>query len=120
MFVRVIDAREGQELRIYAGAYQHKVRVIHVGVALYPPSPEMERRPRAPLRVLLGARFDERKGHCYALETLARLKVAGVDVSLDCAGHGPLKATIEKSAAALDVLDRVHFLGWLDHQKLLA
>ena len=71
------------------------------------------------MRVLLGARFDEMKGHRYALEAIARLRAAGVDVSLDCAGHGRLKATIEKYAAVLDILDRVHFPGLLDHQELL-
>ena len=119
MFVRAIDARGGQELATYMGVHQHKVRVIHMGVAVHPRSPEREGRPPGPLRVLLGARFDERKGHHDALEAVARLKAAGVDVSLDCAGHGPLEATIKKYAGALDVLDRVRFSGWLDHQELL-
>ena len=118
-FVRAIDARGEQELATYMGVHQHKVRVIHMGVAVHPPSPERDGRLQGPLRVLLGARFDEQKGHCYALEAVARLKAAGVDVSLDCAGHGPLEATIKKYAGALDVLDRVRFSGWLDHQELL-
>jgi colanic acid/amylovoran biosynthesis glycosyltransferase len=119
VFARAIDARGGQELTTYVGAHQQKVRVIHMGVAVPPPSPEREEWPRGPLRVLLGARFDEEKGHRYALEAVARLKGAGVNVSLHCAGHGPLKATIKKYAGALDVLDRVHFPGLLDHQELL-
>jgi glycosyltransferase involved in cell wall biosynthesis len=118
-FVRAIDARGRQELKIYTGASQQKVRVIHVGVAVHAPSPDREECPRGRLRILLGARFDERKGHHYALEAVTRLKAAGVDVSLDCAGDGPLKASIEKSAATLDVEENVRFLGWLDHQELL-
>ena len=120
MFVRAIDARGGQELKTYVGVHQQKVRVIHIGVAVPPPSPHREGEPRGCLRVVMGARFDERKGHRYALEAVARLKLAGVDVSLDCAGHGPLKATIEEYAAALHVADCVHFPGLLDHQELLS
>jgi len=118
MFARAIDARGGQELTTYIGAHQQKVRVIHMGVAVRPPSPERE-GPRGPLRVLLGARFEEEKGHRYALEAVARLKGAGVNLSLHCAGHGPLKAAIEQYAVVLNVLDRVHFSGLVDHQELL-
>ena len=118
-FARAIDARGGQELATFAGAHRHKVRVIHMGVVLHPPGPERDGRPRGPLRVLLGARFDEFKGHRYAVEAVARLKAAGVDVSLQCAGNGPLKATIEKYASALDLLDLVQFPGFIDHQELL-
>jgi colanic acid/amylovoran biosynthesis glycosyltransferase len=118
-FARAIDHRGGQELTICAGMHQHKIRIIHMGVAVLPSNPEREERPRAPLRILLGARLDEIKGHCFALEAVARLKIASVDVSLDCAGHGPLKARLEQFAAALDIVDRVHFLGCLDHEELL-
>jgi colanic acid/amylovoran biosynthesis glycosyltransferase len=119
MFARAIDARGGQELTTYVGAHQQKLRVIHMGVAVPPAGPEREERSGGPLRVLLGARFDQEKGHRYALEAVARLKRDGVNLSLHCAGHGPLKATIEKYAGVLDVLDRVHFPGLLDHQELL-
>ena len=120
VFARAIDARGGQELKTYVGVHQRKVRVIHMGVAVPPPSPHREGGPRGSLRVVMGARFDELKGHRYALDAVARLKLAGVDVLLDCAGHGPLKATIEEYAAALHVADCVQFPGLLDHQELLS
>jgi glycosyltransferase involved in cell wall biosynthesis len=119
-FVRAIDARGGQELSAYIGKYQYKVRVIHMGVPVHGPyAKRQDRRPRRPLRVILGARFDERKGHRYALEAIAQLKRDGVDVSLYCAGDGPLKEKIERYSRALNLLDCVHFLGVLDHQTLL-
>ena len=118
-FMRAIDARGDHELTTYVGEHQQKVRLIHMGVALLSPGPEKEGLARGPLRVLLGARFDELKGHRYAVEAVARLKTAGVNVSLQCAGDGPLKSRIEKYAGALDVSDRVHFPGLLDHQELL-
>ena len=119
MFVRAIDVRGGQELATYMGMNQPKLCVIHVGVANPPHGPMTERRSQGPLRVLLGARFDEGKGHRYALEAIAQLKAAGVSVSLDCAGHGPLEATVKKYAGRLDVLDHVRFSGWHDHRELL-
>lgn len=119
-FARAIDARGGRELATFAGAHGNRVRVIHMGVSLCPPPhPEIEGRLRGTMRVLLAARFDEFKGHRYAVEAVARLKAIGMDVSLQCAGDGPLKATIEKYAGALDLLDRVQFPGWIDHQELL-
>jgi colanic acid/amylovoran biosynthesis glycosyltransferase len=119
-FARAIDARGGQELATLVGLHHHKVRVIHMGVVLHAPGLEREGRPpRGPLRVLLGARFDEFKGHRYALEAVTRLKSTGIDVWLHCAGDGPLKGTFEKYASTLDVLDRVQFPGLLDHQELL-
>lgn len=118
-FARTIDARGGEELAALMGPRSHKLRVIHMGVALRPPGAEKEGRPIGPLRVLLGARFAEVKGHRYALEAVARLRVAGVDVSLDCPGYGPLKATLQKYATALGVRDRVQFPGLVDHETLL-
>ena len=115
---RAIDARGGQELATFVGAHQHKVRVIHMGVTLYP-GRERKGSLRGTLRVLLGARFDELKGHRYALEAVARLKAAAVEVSLHCAGDGPLKPTVEKYASTLSMSEHVQFLGFLDHQELL-
>jgi glycosyltransferase involved in cell wall biosynthesis len=90
-----------------------------MGVAIHSPGPERQATPPGPLKVLLAARFDEGKGHRYALEAVARLRAAGIDVSLHCAGDGPLKTTVERYATALEVRDRVQFLGLVDHQELL-
>jgi colanic acid/amylovoran biosynthesis glycosyltransferase len=118
-FARVIDVRGARELATLVGRQLHDLPLIHMGVPLPPPGRVRERKPRSPLRVLLGARFDEFKGHRYALEAVARLEAVGVDVSLQCAGDGPLKATIERYSDALGVSKRVHFPGFIDHQELL-
>jgi colanic acid/amylovoran biosynthesis glycosyltransferase len=118
-FVRAIDRRGQQELMTYSTVSSHKLRVIHVGVAA-PDSIEEKLPPvHRPLRVLLAARFDEMKGHRYALDAVARLRAGGLDVSLDCPGFGPLKRTVERYAAALGLSDRVRFPGLLDHHELL-
>jgi glycosyltransferase involved in cell wall biosynthesis len=91
-----------------------------MGVALHSSRPATDRKLEGPLRVLMAARFDEIKGHRYALEAVARLKAMGVNVLLHCAGDGTCKATVENYARALDVLERVRFPGVLDHVELLA
>jgi glycosyltransferase involved in cell wall biosynthesis len=118
-FGRAIDRRGQQELATYSSTSWHKLRVIHVGVAVPSCTRENLRPAHRPMRVLLGARFDEMKGHRYALDAVAQLGAGGVDVSLECAGLGPFKATVEKYAAALGLLDRVYFPGLLDHRELL-
>jgi glycosyltransferase involved in cell wall biosynthesis len=120
VFARAIDLRGAEELAGIAGAGARRIRVIHMGVALRPSSPERADRSPGPLRVLLAARIDEFKGHRHALEAIAQLKAKGSNVSLRCAGDGPSRRAIEKHARELDVMDRVQFPGWVDHEKLLA
>lgn len=119
-FVRTIDARGEQELAGLAGVDRRKLRVIHLGVELPTRHPAARVRDTGPLRVLLGARLDHGKGHRFAFQAVAQLKANGVDVSLHCAGDGPLRRVLGTYARTLGVLDRVHFLGLVDHQDLLA
>ncbi len=118
-FVRTIDVQGKRELETLIERHLDKLRVIHIGVSAGQTIPKSTARPRRGLQVLIGARFVEVKGHRYAVEAMAKLKAAGVDVSLDLAGDGPLKKDIEKYAGQLDVLDRIHFHGIVDHQELL-
>jgi glycosyltransferase involved in cell wall biosynthesis len=119
MFARAIDVRGGQELSAFAGTRRYRVRVIHMGVSTPTSVQEPDGKQPRPLRILMGARFDERKGHRYALEAVAQLKTAGIDVTLDCAGEGPLEKKIQKFASAVDVLDKVQFPGLLCHDEVL-
>ncbi|QQS46824.1 MAG: glycosyltransferase family 4 protein [Acidobacteriota bacterium] len=119
-FVRAIDLQGKRELETLIERRRDKLRVIHIGVTAGRTVPENSAEQRRGLRVLIGARFVEVKGHRYAVEAMAKLKAAGVDVSLDLAGDGPLKKNIEKYAGQLAVPDRIHFQGNVDHQELLA
>lgn len=118
-FLRAIDVRGGRELASLIGTFGDKVRVIHMGVDVSPRASETVRRSPRPLRVLLGARVDEFKGHRYALEAVAQLKEASVDVMLDCVGEGEMREEFQDAAKALNVSDRVEFPGLRDHQILL-
>jgi colanic acid/amylovoran biosynthesis glycosyltransferase len=117
-FVRVIGERAAADLSKLIRGHQEKLRVIHMGVPLSDrPSSSPDRV--IPLRVLLGARFVEVKGHRFALDAVRNLKSGGVEVSLECAGDGPLRRRVERYARELDVIDCVHFVGLMDHQDLL-
>jgi glycosyltransferase involved in cell wall biosynthesis len=118
-FVRAIDMRGAQELAGLVGLYKNKLHVIHLGVALHVLSEEAHARRLGSLRVLIGARLDQGKGHRFAFEAVRQLKARGVDISLDCAGDGPLERKLKEYAIALDVHDRVQFLGLVDHEELL-
>jgi colanic acid/amylovoran biosynthesis glycosyltransferase len=118
-FVRTIDVQGMHELSNLISPHRDKLRVIHMGVDLHPPSPKREEVSTGSLRVLLGARLVEVKGHRYALEAMAQLKANGVDVFLHCAGDGPLQANMEEYADELGISDRVRFLGLVDHLELL-
>lgn len=91
-----------------------------MGALLPEERPRPQLRQEGPLRVLLGARLVEVKGHRYALMAIARLRAASIDVTLDCAGHGPLRDRLEREALDLGLTDRVRFLGVLDHGDLLS
>jgi glycosyltransferase involved in cell wall biosynthesis len=69
-----------------------------------------------PTGLLIGAvgRLAPEKNHDVLLTALRRLRVARVDAHLVIAGAGPLRAALEKRAAALEIADRVSFIGELD------
>ncbi len=118
-FGRAIDRRGAQELATYGPAGEHKLRIIHMGVAPHVVRLETGGVPDRVLKVIIGARFDEMKGHRYAIQAIAHLKASGIDVLLDCAGHGPLRAALEMYAASLGITDSVRFPGLIDHEHFL-
>lgn len=64
-------------------------------------------RPDGTLRVLIAARFVEKKGHAYLLRALARVVRDGIDARLTAMGYGPGRQTIEALASTLGIADRV-------------
>jgi glycosyltransferase involved in cell wall biosynthesis len=51
------------------------------------------------------------KGHCYMIETMASLVSQFPDLHLLFIGDGELRDELEAQVAALDLCERVHFLG---------
>ncbi|GAB3062088.1 glycosyltransferase family 4 protein [Sediminivirga luteola] len=79
---------------------------------------ELERFPYRPARpedggrrLLAVGRLVEKKGFGLLVESVARLRDAGIDVSADIAGDGPLHAELQALIARYRLADRVRLLG---------
>jgi glycosyltransferase involved in cell wall biosynthesis len=93
-----------------------KVRVVPNGVDVERFAPREDAKADAFTFILVG-RFEPRKGVDLALEALATVPGARLDIL----GVGALRASLEAQAGALGVTDRVRFLGYApDARPLLA
>jgi glycosyltransferase involved in cell wall biosynthesis len=104
---------------------EEKSSVIYNGVdsASFEPTVAFEAAKRLreklgvkPSAFLIGTvgRLAPEKNQDVLLTTLRRLRVARVDAHLVIAGGGPLKQLLQRRAVALEVADRVHFIGEVD------
>ena len=62
-------------------------------------------------RLLCVARLAPAKNHALLLQTVARLRESGRDVSLTLVGDGPLRGALEERARELGISERVRFAG---------
>ena len=119
-FVRVISESGLRLAKSIAGkALMDKAAVIRMGV----PIPEqVDLKPPGPWKatLLCPANLKPVKGHCHLLQAIALLKARRVACVLQIAGDGPLRAGLESQARALQITDRVSFLGQLPHDAILA
>jgi glycosyltransferase involved in cell wall biosynthesis len=76
------------------------------------------KRLSTPLRLLYVGRLEEGKGAGRALEILACLGQLGLFATLDLAGDGPERLSLERRGAALGIGPRVKFHGWLPRPAL--
>jgi glycosyltransferase involved in cell wall biosynthesis len=83
-----------------------------VDTGVFTPPPE---RPRE-TRLLNVAALAEKKGHRFLLDALADLPGARLDI----VGDGELRAELEERTRALDLEDRVRFLGELPRDDVAA
>lgn len=67
--------------------------------------------PDQPLRLGTACRLVPVKATCLALHAVAALRARGIDVTLEVAGDGPLRAGLAALAQRLEIADRVFFLG---------
>ena len=66
------------------------------------------------------ASLEEKKGHRFLLEALARGGPVLGRVRLDLVGSGKLRESLEEMASALGVADRVRFFGSLPEHEVAA
>lgn len=62
--------------------------------------------PRRPVRLLIGARFVEKKGYPFLLDACAQLIRDGRDLTLTAVGYGPGSVQVRAQAARLGLGDR--------------
>ena len=117
-FVRVISEHGAGELRALVGDTGWRPWVLHMGVRL-PADRRRAEPPEPPLRVLVAARFVEKKGHVHLVDAVARLKERGIAVQVDLAGDGPLEPEIRRLVAERRLADDVRFLGTVPHARLV-
>lgn len=82
-------------------------------------TPASEYLPGEPLVLTVG-QLIERKSTSDLIDALGRLRRAGRHVQLAIVGEGPLRHALEERAAAEGVADSVHFVGRLEHARVLA
>jgi glycosyltransferase involved in cell wall biosynthesis len=81
--------------------------------------PASDYLPGEPL-VLTAGQLIARKGTADLIAAVGRLRRAGRRVQLAIVGEGPLRHALQEQAAAEGVLRDVHFVGRLEHARLLA
>lgn len=102
---------------------RRSVRVVVHGVRL--DAIPSDRAGRTRLRASLGigddtvvaltvANFRPQKGHLDLLDAARRVVASGVDVTFLLVGHGPLEPDVRDAHEALQLGDRVRFLGFRD------
>ncbi|WP_050929828.1 glycosyltransferase [Aestuariivita boseongensis] len=92
-----------------------KVQVVHCGIepARFADVTEVA---EGPVRLVSIGRFAEQKGQLVLIAAMARLRAAGVDVSLRLLGDGPLRPVLEEAIAQAGLGDHVTLTGWLDEE----
>jgi glycosyltransferase involved in cell wall biosynthesis len=103
--VSEFDRRFGVDARLVS---ENGVVTVHNGMPDV--SPEFRADPgKAPVRLVMIARFEPQKDHATLLRALGGLLSHSWD--LDLVGDGPLRSAMETLASSLGIRERVHFLG---------
>jgi colanic acid/amylovoran biosynthesis glycosyltransferase len=96
-----------------------RLHVVHVGIPVdqFTRAQDRNGSGHAPVVLYIGRLVPE-KGQTILLEAVARLTGRGIDVQLQLAGDGALRPELERTAARLDIADRVSFLGAVGQEEL--
>ena len=112
---RVVANSDGLRKLALTSAPAQVIDVIPNGVDL-PRTLRPAREPHEGMRILTVSRLIERKGIDTLIEAIAALRIEAV--SLDIAGEGPWRARLEKLARDRGIGNRVHFHGFVKHDRL--
>ena len=117
-FIRTISKAGEQRVRGALGRdVPARLFTAHLGVRL----PSQSVTPRAPerFRLICAANLEYVKGHGVLLEAVACALAEGIAVDCTLAGDGSLRRSLETRARMLGLADRVHFEGFVPHDRLL-
>lgn len=97
------------------GVSDHRIEVVTTMFSAAdlggePPDPRQLVRP---IRLLFLSRVVREKGILESIEAVALLRDRGLDVELAVAGDGPDLAAARAKAVAADLVDQIHFLGYV-------
>jgi colanic acid/amylovoran biosynthesis glycosyltransferase len=103
------------------GCPADKIRVLPLGVELpkFQFTPRI-RQPHKPVNILTVARLIPKKGHEYALKSLAPLIKHYPDIHYTIAGDGPLRNALMSLVAELNLHNHVTFTGAVDQSEVIA
>jgi colanic acid/amylovoran biosynthesis glycosyltransferase len=119
-FVRFISRSGLRKAGLTETGSSPKVFVLHMGVELADLSAvrHEDRRGRATV-VCCPADIIPVKGHKYLIKAVAILQERGLDLELWLAGEGVLEEELREQREALNLSNRIIFLGMLPHQRLM-
>jgi colanic acid/amylovoran biosynthesis glycosyltransferase len=103
------------------GAPPARVETLRLGIDCAGFAFRPKRMPEAgPIRLISVGRLVEKKGHAYAVATLAELRARRPDrdFELDIVGDGPLGPALEAQIEAEGLGARVRLHGGLDHRQV--
>lgn len=114
----VVEGPAMRERLVAIGCPREKVRICRIGVSV-DTLPFTERPPATPLRIVMIARFVEKKGFEDGLAACAEARRLGMDLAVDIIGDGTdavgaqIKAQLKRIAGSPGLDGRVTFHGFL-------
>lgn len=119
-FIRAIDQDGADEIAAQIEPTGVTPWLLRMGVKLSGTAAPLREGALSPLRLVMAARFVEKKGHHVLFEAMEILRRSGLPVTCDLFGSGPLLQSLEAIAESRDLTQEVRFKGVLDHKALLA
>ena len=105
-----------RHMRRLLAAHGHATTALDWPTA--PPGPSFVRRRAArPVFVAVG-RLSREKGISTLIESISRIRAAGVDAHLRLVGDGPHRAELEHHAARLGLAESFEITGWVEHDDV--
>ncbi|MDF9834144.1 colanic acid/amylovoran biosynthesis glycosyltransferase [Ereboglobus sp. PH5-5] len=102
----------GRATLVQRGVSAGKVRLIRRGLDAFPIMNPL-RPDRSPIRIVCVGRLVEKKGFTHQMRIYGALRDAGVAFEARIIGDGPLRETLEQTAAKNGVADKVTLMGHL-------